>query len=132
MAAARRNPSSQAVPTAAIAVGSAFDTIPPRYHLSVEAGSSAEKEGFTHFGQGVSDEEVAGTVEEEEEMCGLSDARYLLQSPEQISFEDSVQLSLSLPEEQDMEQPYDPIEIFPSLPTWRGSTFRATQAKPPT
>ncbi|GLJ17191.1 hypothetical protein SUGI_0297660 [Cryptomeria japonica] len=81
------DPSPHVIRTTAVAVGFAFDTVPATYHDNVKDGCSESKEAFTHFGQGVNDQEVADIVEEGEDMSELNDAKYLFQSPEEISYE---------------------------------------------
>ncbi|GLJ17194.1 hypothetical protein SUGI_0297720 [Cryptomeria japonica] len=97
----------------------------------MEARSTADRKTSNHFGQGVDDQQIAETVEEEEDMCEANDTKYLLQSPKEISYEERVQMSLFLPEKE-MMQPYDPSEIFPDLLTLDEAIFQATTAKPPT
>ncbi|GLJ17195.1 hypothetical protein SUGI_0297770 [Cryptomeria japonica] len=126
MAAAQSNPSPQVIRTAAIAVGFEFDRVPARYHHNVEGGKAS-----THIGQGVNNQQITETVEEEEDMCEANDTKYLLQSPEEISYEERVQMSLLLPEEKEMMQPYNPSEIFPDFSTLDETICQATRAKTP-
>ncbi|GLJ17179.1 hypothetical protein SUGI_0297480 [Cryptomeria japonica] len=132
VAGAHTNPSPEVVRTAAIAVGSEFDTIPAKYNDNVEAGSSADGKPSTQFGQGVDDPQIEERAEEEEYMCEPSDAAYLLQSPEEISFEERVQMSLQLPEEKQTIQPHDSSEMLPDLGIPDETTFQATPERPPT
>ncbi|GLJ17190.1 hypothetical protein SUGI_0297650 [Cryptomeria japonica] len=126
MAAAQSNPSPHVIRTAAIAVGFEFDSVPARYHYNVEGGKAS-----THTGQGVNNQQITETVEEEEDMCEANDTKYLLQSHEEISYEERVQMSLLLPEEKEMMQHYDPSEIFPDFSTLDETIFQATRAKTP-
>ncbi|GLJ17186.1 hypothetical protein SUGI_0297600 [Cryptomeria japonica] len=89
MAAAQSNPSPHVIRTAAIAVGFEFDSVPARYHHNVEGGKAS-----THTGQGVNNQQITETVGEEEDMCEANDTKYLLQSHEEISYEERVQMSL--------------------------------------
>ncbi|GLJ17176.1 hypothetical protein SUGI_0297390 [Cryptomeria japonica] len=141
------DPSPDVIRTGAIAVGSEFDTVPARRHPNMVAGSSEDRKASTHFGQGVDDQQIADRVEEEEDVCDINDAKYLLQSPEEISYEERVQMSLLLPEEisfeeiqmslllpeeEEVMQSFDSSEIIPDLTTFDETTFLEAPAKPPT
>ncbi|GLJ17212.1 hypothetical protein SUGI_0298150 [Cryptomeria japonica] len=126
VASAESNPSPQAVRTAAMAVGSTFDTIPPPPpHHNEEAGPS--RGGSTSVEEAVPTEtrdapkDTSHQVEEEEEE-EENDTKYLLQSPEHIPFEESVQMA---PLQPDL-QPYHQSEIFHDLDSWE-----AGMPKPP-
>ncbi|GLJ17211.1 hypothetical protein SUGI_0298140 [Cryptomeria japonica] len=102
VASAESNPSPQAVRTAAMAVGSTFDRIPPPPpHHNEEAGPSrggsttsveeaVPAEASTETRDAAKD--ISHQVEEEEEEEEENDTKYLLQSPEHISIEESVQM----------------------------------------
>ncbi|GLJ17187.1 hypothetical protein SUGI_0297620 [Cryptomeria japonica] len=123
------DPPPDIIQTTAIAAGSALDSVPARFHNNVE--DSEDKETLTHFGQGVNDQGIADRVEEEEDMSEVDEAKYFLQSPEEISYEDRVQMSLLLPEEKEMMQPSNPSEIFTDFRTLDEAIFQATSGNPP-
>ncbi|GLJ17183.1 hypothetical protein SUGI_0297530 [Cryptomeria japonica] len=129
VAAAHRDPSPQVIRALAIDVGSASDASPARYYHNLEAGTSADRETSTYFDQGVSDPQTADRVEGEEDKCEANDTKYLLKSPEEISYEERVQMSLQLPEELEMMQPYSPSEIFTDLGTLDVTPFQATPSR---
>ncbi|GLJ17215.1 hypothetical protein SUGI_0298230 [Cryptomeria japonica] len=108
---AESNPSPEAVRAAAIAVGFAYDTF-PQAGTRIEEAPPAED----------SVKDKAHQVAEEEE----NDTKYLLQSPEHIPLEESVQMPPLQPDPQVVTQPYDQSDLFYNLDTWDAS------ARPPT
>ncbi|XP_057821580.1 ethylene-responsive transcription factor RAP2-1-like [Cryptomeria japonica] len=114
--AAQINPSPDVIRTAAIAVGSAYDTIPPPH--DEETGPS------TGAGRSVEEEATAEAIQVEEEDEEENDTKYLLQSPEHRALEESVQMAPLQLDLQVVTQPYDESELFGHLDTWDATTKR--------
>ncbi|GLJ17218.1 hypothetical protein SUGI_0298300 [Cryptomeria japonica] len=116
VASAETNRSPETIRTAAIAIGSAYDVVPPadddEAGRKVEEAVPTESSTETRDAPKDTSHQVEGEEEEEEEE--ENDIKYLLQSPEHIPFEESVQMA---PLQPDL-QPYDQSEIFHDLDSW--------------
>ncbi|GLJ17182.1 hypothetical protein SUGI_0297520 [Cryptomeria japonica] len=118
---AQGNLSADDIRAAAIAVGSAFDTIPEGHGEelagpSTVVGTSIQEEtaveASIQFREALNDETHQVTEQEE------NDATYLLQTPEHISFEESVQMAPLQPDSHVLMQSYDQSELFLNLAAW--------------
>ncbi|GLJ17219.1 hypothetical protein SUGI_0298310 [Cryptomeria japonica] len=114
VASAESNLSPKTIRRAAIAIGSAYDVVPPAN--GEEKGRNVEEVALAEASIEYRDAEKdkAHQVEEEEK----NDIKYLLQSPDHIPLEENVQMAPLQPDLQMLTQPYDESELFAHLDTW--------------
>ncbi|GLJ17184.1 hypothetical protein SUGI_0297550 [Cryptomeria japonica] len=114
VAGAHTNPSAQVIRAAAIAVGSSFDINP--------GGDDGEAGPSTAAGASVEDIPAEASIQSREAVrdethhmaeAEESDLKYLLESPEHISFEESVQLPPFQADLQVAIEPHNQSELFP-------------------